>query len=115
MAIRKNKFGAVKKVYNNTEYHSTKEAKRAMVLDIMLKNNLISNLQKQVRYTWEVVHRNIETGAEFIKKQSYISDFEYTDSIGNHIVEDAKGFRTPEYKRKKKIMKKIFGIDILET
>ena len=112
---KKRKYGAVKKVYNNIEYHSTKEADRAKVLDILLKNGLISDLKRQVRYTWDVIHRNIETGIEFRKKQSYVSDFEYIDSMGKHIVEDVKGFETSEYKAKKKIMKKIFGIDILQT
>ena len=37
---------------------------------------------------------------------------ESTDGEIREIVEDAKGFETPEFKLKKKLMKAVHGIDI---
>lgn len=43
----------------------------------------------------------------------YIADFTFMEN-GELKVGDAKGFRTVVYRKKKKLMKKIFGIDIIE-
>lgn len=49
----------------------------------------------------------------------YRADFEYEerDAAGHWtlIVEDCKGFRTPVYRLKKRLMKNIHGIEIRET
>jgi hypothetical protein len=45
----------------------------------------------------------------------YVADFVYTDThTGDTIIEDVKGFRTREYLKKKKLMKKVYEIDIVE-
>jgi Protein of unknown function (DUF1064) len=46
--------------------------------------------------------------------EKYIADFVYTEK-GNQVVEDAKGFKTREYMRKRSIMLKLFDIAIRET
>ena len=47
---------------------------------------------------------------------AYVADFKYNkenaDGIWEHIIEDAKGVETPEFKLKKKLMKAVFDIDI---
>jgi hypothetical protein len=43
----------------------------------------------------------------------YEADFQYV-SDGQTVTEDVKGFRTPQYKIKKKLMKAIYGIEIQE-
>ena len=47
---------------------------------------------------------------------TYIADFEYDIERENgtidHVIEDAKGIQTPEFKLKKKMMKAIHNIDI---
>ena len=46
----------------------------------------------------------------------YIADFSYFDCDSGQItVEDAKGFKTPEYRLKKKLMLWIHGIRIKEV
>lgn len=46
---------------------------------------------------------------------TYTPDFLYTDKGGINRVEDSKGFITSEYRMKKKLMKAIHGVDILES
>ena len=51
-----------------------------------------------------------------IQVATYRDDFNYLDrSKSCVVVEDVKGFKTPVYRLKKKLMKAIHGIDILET
>lgn len=45
---------------------------------------------------------------------TYVADFVYLQD-GEIIVEDTKGFRTPEYKIKRKLMLFLKGIRIKET
>ena len=48
-----------------------------------------------------------------------VSELDYTDFVyqedGHTVVEDCKGFRTPEYRIKKKLMLWVHGIKIRET
>ena len=110
------KYKAKKCIYNDITYDSIKEGNRAKQLDLLLKNGTISNLERQVKYKWIETHNLIPDTGEFIQfKRSYVADFVYfnkdTQSV---IVEDVKGFRTTEYKKKKKIVEKIFGFKINE-
>lgn len=111
---KKSKYKSVKFEYNGVTYDSTKEGRRAMLLDILLKRGAILNLKRQVRYTW--IESN-ELGLETIRfKRSWIADFTYLDvEKGELIIEDVKGFRTTEYKKKKKIVEHLFGIKITEV
>lgn len=110
--------GAVKKVKNSSKYRnkktevdgivfdSTKEAKRYKELKLLLKTGHIGLLQRQVEY---------ELNAGGTHSLKYITDFVYLDArTGKTIVEDVKGFRTKEYRKKKKLMKKVHGIEIKE-
>ncbi len=54
--------------------------------------------------------------SEYGNAVKYIADFVYWDITQNtQVVEDVKGYRTPEYKLKKRIMAEKLGIDILAT
>jgi len=44
----------------------------------------------------------------------YRGDFRYTEE-GKEIIHDCKGFRTKEYKIKKKLMSALYAIDVRET
>ena len=46
--------------------------------------------------------------------EKYIADFTYIEN-GEYVVEDTKGKKTSDYKRKRKWMKNILGIEIKET
>ena len=49
-----------------------------------------------------------------VKVGFYKADFRYMQD-GELIVEDVKGMKTPIYNLKKKMIKAIYGIEILET
>lgn len=108
---------AKKTEYNGVLYHSKKEAKRAVELDFMQANGIIKGLQRQVKFSWIETH---QIGVNFEEKtisfkRSYIADFVYFDIEKQcDVVQDVKGFRTPEYLKKKKIVEKLFGIVITE-
>lgn len=68
----------------------------------MSKNGLITALQRQVSFNLLGV--------------IYVADFVYLDcETKQFIVEDAKGFKTKEYRNKKTLMKNIFNIEIKES
>ncbi len=88
-------------------FDSEREAKRYGELKLLLKAGEIWLLETQVSFELN------EGGSHSLK---YIADFVYLDSrTGEKIIEDCKGFRTKEYLKKRRLMKKIYGIQILET
>lgn len=98
-------------------YDSKKEHKRALELKILQTKGVIKDLKEQV--TFELLPAQIvkdTKGKEFVGRKSmkYIADFTYYIN-GEYIVEDVKGYTTPEYKRKARLMKKIHNITIKET
>lgn len=80
----------------------------------MLRAGLISNLREQVKYVLIPTQRDYN-GKILERECSYIADFVYTDNYtGKQIVEDTKGFRTPQYIIKRKLMLHVHGIVIHE-
>ena len=73
----------------------------------MERGGIVTDLELQVKY--DIVINDI-------KICKYIADFVYKEESPDgeikEIVEDAKGFETPEFKLKKKLMKAVHGIDI---
>lgn len=102
---KKNKYGAKKVVVDDIQFDSQKEANRYIQLRYMMRSGLISDLRLQVPY---------ELNAGGTHSLQYIADFVYLEN-GAEIVEDAKGFRTKEYRKKRRLMKEVHGIQIKET
>lgn len=106
---KKNKYHAEK----CNGYDSRKEYERAQKLKLLLKAGLISDFREQVPYLLippQVNSEGIKEGAV-----KYIADFVYFDNeTGQTVVEDTKGFRTPDYIIKRKLMLYVHGITILE-
>lgn len=73
----------------------------------MERAGVIKGLQLQVPF---VLFKHSQYG-RVIK---YVADFVYTEN-GQQVVEDTKGFRTTEYKLKKRILAELYGIVIRET
>ena len=106
------------------KFDSTKEAVRYLELREMVKKGLISDLRLQVPFVllpaiWEDRIERLKTKEKTVRKciqepVTYIADFVYVKD-GQRIVEDAKGFKTEVYKIKKKMMRSLLGITILET
>lgn len=107
-AKKRSKYGAVK----SGGYDSRKEHRRANELKLMQRAGLISNLRQQVKYVLIPTQRD-PAGNLLEKECSYYADFVY-DKDGVSVVEDTKGFRTPEYRIKRKLMLRIHGIVIKE-
>ena len=109
-----------KSKYHNEKsggYDSKKEHSRAVVLHLMEKRGLISDLREQV--TFELIPAQYVQG--FNRKlicarraMKYVADFVYVEN-GKFTVEDSKGFKTVVYKQKKRLMKRIYNIEIKET
>jgi hypothetical protein len=100
---RASKFSAQRTETEDGVFDSKREAVRFASLKMMAKGREITGLARQVRFDLN------EGGA-------YIADFVYLDRrTQKWVVEDSKGFRTPIYKRKAKLMRELYGIEILET
>lgn len=86
-------------------FDSKLEASRYVELKRLQEGGIISGLQCQVPFALEI-------NGNLICK--YICDFRYVDIDGKMVTEDAKGDRTRVYAIKKKLMKALHGIEILE-
>jgi hypothetical protein len=98
---RKSKYGNV--VAGG--YDSSKEARRAQELELLQKAGEINNLRHHT--VFDLVVNGVIIG-------KYESDFDYYNPHA-YVVEDVKGVRTDVYKLKKKLLKAIHGIEIVET
>lgn len=103
---KKSKYSSKIVEYDGIKFHSLKECNRYKELQLLLKYNHITELKLQV--TFELI-----IDGNLIEK--YVADFTYLDDKGNYIVEDCKGFKTRDYKRKKKWMKSIYKIELYES
>lgn len=103
-ALKKpHKYGARRVVVDGISFPSQREADRWTGLLMLGRSGKIRNLKRQVR-------------RRLVMETTYVSDFEYdVVETGEHVVEDAKGYRTPLYQRKKKLMQQQYGITIREV
>lgn len=99
------KYRAKKTTVDGYTFDSKKEAARYGALKILLRSGEISDLVLQPKYP--IVFNGV-------KICDYKADFKYRAN-GREIVEDVKGVKTPVYRLKKKMVKAVYGIDILET
>lgn len=109
LSPRKNKYGNKKTVYNGRNFDSKKEADYCQLLDV-LKSTAIESLRVNL-YEMQVPYLLEVNGIKICK---YILDFKvyYADGRTEHI--DIKGYLTPVFRIKKKLMKAIHNIDIIE-
>lgn len=121
------KYHNRKTTKNGYAFDSKKEADRYIELSMLEKAGKIQNLQRQVKFVliptqYESYERygktgkRLKDGKKCVEKAcTYVADFVYEDANGNRIVEDCKGYRTKEYKIKRKLMLKEHGIKLKET
>ena len=105
------KYHAKKTVVDGIEFDSAKEAKRYTRLRDMEEEGRIQHLRIQVPF--ELVPSFECDGVKY-RGMSYVADFVYYRA-GRVVVEDCKGFKTAEYKMKKKLMAYINHINIEES
>lgn len=92
---KKSKYKNVSITKEGIRFDSTNELKRYEYLKLLENKGLISNLNYHNR-------KDIIT-IQSKPKISYIPDFTYFEN-GIFVVEDLKGFQTPEFKLKKKLI-----------
>jgi hypothetical protein len=81
---------------------------------LQAKAGLILNLREQVRF--ELTPRQYRPDGTMVERESsYIADFSYDTKWGKTIIEDVKGFKTPMFRLKKKLMLFIHGIEVVEV
>lgn len=126
--VRYSKFNNKKVVNRFGEFDSVREYNRYLILREMQITGEISTLRRQVKFI--LIPDQYEESLDRFKKGpkkgekkpgrllerecSYIADFVYIEA-GKTVVEDAKGFRTPDYIIKRKLMLERYGIQIREV
>lgn len=106
-AKKKSKYGNEKHEVDGIEFDSKREAERYGELKLLLKAGEIGLLQLQEPF-------ELNPGGTHSLK--YIADFVYLiTATGEKVVEDAKGHRTREYIKKRRLMRKVHGIEIKEV
>ena len=107
------KYGNRKTTIDGITFDSVKEARRWQELKLLERAGEITDLMRQIEY--ELIPSQKIDGKVVERPCKYIADFRYFDKrTGKIVVEDTKGFRTPDYKIKRKLMLKEYGIQIKE-
>lgn len=132
-ALRRSKYHAKPTVVDGIRFASMKEAKRYGELKLLEKAGEIEQLKLQPRFDLCVP---FSAGGNAVIG-SYVADFEYQTVIrgetvtvhrgdgwkrdfkcgvrGERVVEDVKGYKTPVYRLKKKMVEAQYGIQIREV
>lgn len=109
------KYRAKPVVIDGIRFASKAEGKRYGELKALEAAGQIKGLSLQPRYPIEV---------NGVKICTYVADFLYMEKarvdpqhgqLWVPVTEDTKGFKTPMYRLKKKLVKAVYGIDIRET
>jgi hypothetical protein len=117
---KQSKYKNKKTVVNGITFDSQREAMRWSLLLALQNAGRISGLQRQVRYPYVLyAAKPTSCTTQYMlrigKQRCYIADFVYYNGAGLRVVEDSKGFRTKEYRAKKKIVEALYGIKIIEV
>ena len=88
-------------------FDSKKEAARYQELLLLERAGQIRNLRRQTR--WELIPKQ-----EGERAVSWVADFVYNEN-GEEVWEDCKGYRTPLYILKRKLVLWVYGKKIRET
>lgn len=113
---RRTKYGNTKILFNGVKFDSKRELRRYQQLLALQAAKEIKDLKLQVKFLLQEGFKDIQ--GEHHKPISYIADFTYLDRKYNWhlVVEDSKGFKTPVYLLKKKLLlKKYPEIIFIET
>lgn len=104
---KRSKYGARKTTVDGIVFHSAREANRYGELLLLQKAGKIFDLALQPKFVFVVNGERIGT---------YTADFCYVDTVsGRGVVEDVKGVKTQQYRLRKKLLKALHGIDVVEV
>lgn len=109
----KPKYGNHKVVVDGEKVADSKhEYRRLNDLKVLQRAGEIKDLQTQVRYNLIPAQKIC---GEKVRGTDYIADFVYWTKDDQFICEDAKGHKTADYIIKRKLMKLIHNIDVVEV
>lgn len=111
--MSKSKYGNRKVKRDGMVFDSIKEYTRYRELKLLERAGKIIHLKRQVPFSVIPPQRD-EEGNVIERVVKYIADFTYLEN-GELVVEDTKGFKTPEYIIKRKLMLKEYGVRIREV
>jgi len=106
--MKRNKYNARKTVVDGVTFDSAKESRRYSELKLLENAGVIHSLTLQPRF--DLIVNGTKCGF-------YKADFKYVEN-SREVVEDVKSPMTaklPVYRLKKKLVKAIYGIDIVEV
>lgn len=106
------KYYSRKVTRDGETFDSQKEYRRFCELRLLERAGAVTDLRRQVKY--ELIPAQRVNGKVAERACSYVADFVYTEN-GQQVVEDTKGYRTQEYRIKRKLMLWVHGIQIRET
>ena len=114
------KYGNRKIIVDGITFDSVKEGQRWCELKLLQRAGEIRDLERQVKFVLIPVQKDPETGKVLERECSYLADFVFWENGKNgweKVVEDVKSIatRTPEYRIKKKLLLKEYGIRIREV
>lgn len=103
---KRSKYGNLPCFVDGRRFASRRERDAFLKLDALQKGGVVRELRTQVPYPLVVNGMTVCT---------YVADFVFYDTeLQKEVVADAKGMRTDVYKIKKKLMRAVHNIDILE-
>lgn len=111
--VKKAKYNNKKTVVDGITFDSKLEAEHWAKLKALEAAGEITELQRQVAFP--CVAARSACGRVHRSTESYVADFTYHTKEGPLVVVDTKGFKTDEYKRKKKWVEELYGVKILEV
>ena len=94
------KYKSKRTLIDGVAFASKKEAGRYLVLKDLQKKNKIKKLELQPAF---LLQESFVRNKKKYRPIYYVADFRYEED-GKTIVEDVKGFKTPEYRLKKKLL-----------
>lgn len=98
---KKHKFNAKKTVFNGIKFDSKKEANYYAELLLRQKAGEIASIDRQPQF---VLVPPYEHNGQKVRALKYIADFKVTYPDGTVEIIDVKGYKTKEYKLKKKML-----------
>ena len=103
--MARSKYNARRTTVDGITFDSGAESRRYSELVLLERAKDIRGLERQPRFRLEVGGVHVCT---------YVADFSYWRG-DERIVEDVKGVRTATFIIKKKLMRAIYGIDVVEV
>jgi len=102
-APKPNKYRNQSVFVDGIRFDSKAEAARYQELKLLQEAGEIHHLTLQPKYELQAAFK--DTDGKKYQAITYRADFQYMDHIGNTIVEDVKGYKTPDYKIKAKMFR----------